>query len=320
MNHFEALISRRHGGYYYAINDDLREIPCRLRGNLKKNTDSRNLAVVGDRVSVSLLPDGTEGTINEILPRKSFVRRAKGYQRKYGQREEKQGQILIANVDQVVILLSAREPDFHPLLLDRFLIMVEAMELTPIVFINKCDLTTENEVEDFLSDYRQSGYQILPISVSSGLNMEKVKGLLDGKISFITGPSGAGKSSLALSLNPELNVQIGVWSERCKTGPQTTSATALHPLWKNTFLADTAGFSQIFLFHISRFVLREYYPEFRQLPPCTYSDCLHDGDEGCLVEKYARKGLLPLQRLERYRKLLGECNRIFPEYHIAPEK
>jgi ribosome biogenesis GTPase len=317
MQEFKGIVNRRHGGYFYVLDQDQSELPCKLKGSLKKDSDLRNLCVVGDRVSVELDDDALEGTITEIHERASFLRRAKGFQRKSEHRQSRHGQILISNIDQVILMIPAREPKFHPLLLDRFLIMVEAMELPPVIILNKWDLLKnrrKEEMEEFVNLYSSIGYTIIPCSFESGLNLDKIHSILDNKVTFMMGPSGAGKSTLANHFNQNLQLRTGIWSKKCKTGPQTTTATALYPLWENTFLADTAGFSQVYLFHLSKYVLREYYPEYRNLPPCLYSDCLHNGDDGCLVEEKIKDGSLDLERWNRYRQLISECNEQFPEY------
>ena len=81
--------------------------------------------------------------------------------------------------------------------------------------------------------------------------MDEFKSILKGKTSFLMGPSGAGKSSLINSICPQLDIRLGEWSERCKTGPQTTTVTQIYPIGEKTYIADTAGFSQVYLNHNS---------------------------------------------------------------------
>ncbi len=305
-DHSEAIITRRHGGYYFVMTKEGQEIACRIKGVLNKE-GKHNLAVVGDRVLLEI--NGETALIQKILPRESVLQRAKGFARKMGNKEHKEGQILIANIDQVFILMPCKEPDLHPLLLDRFLALVANMGLKAVIGVGKWDLAEDKEVlNQMLEPYEKCGYPVVRFSIKTGYQIDLVKQVLNGKVNFLMGPSGAGKSSLVNLLNKDLDLRTSSWSERCKTGPQTTTFTALYPLWANTFVADTAGFSQIFLFHVSKYDLRFLYPEFEGLPKCKYLDCLHDGEDGCLIEDYQAKNLVDTGRFMRYRKLLLECN------------
>ena len=181
------------------------------------------------------------------------MRRAKGYKRGYGGRDEREAQALIANIDQVLLTIPVKEPDFHPLLLDRFLCIVEFMEITPIILLNKWDLLESSDFEYFEKIklcYEKCGFKVVSLSLKSGLNMDEFKSILEGNTSFLMGPSGAGKSSLINSICPQLDIRLGEWSERCKTGPQTTTVTQIYPIGEKTYIADTAGFSQVYLNHI----------------------------------------------------------------------
>jgi len=287
-----------------------REIQCSLRGVLKKNESTTNLVVVGDRVRLEILEDGS-GIIEKVYDRKSVLRRAKGFRKSEDGKPARSGQILISNIDQVFVVVPVKEPDFHPLLLDRFLALVEHMELIPIILLHKWDLLKkreENEFEEWIKIYEESGFQTLSLSTLNEKNMNCFLPLLQGKTSFLMGPSGAGKSSLVHFLNPELEVRIGEWSEKCKSGQQTTTSTQLYPIEHQGFIADTAGFSQVFLKHIPRRHLHFCYPDFGEISPCKYHDCLHESEDGCQIKEAVQQKTLNRGRYERYLKLLEECD------------
>lgn len=308
-------VLRRHGGFYYCQNPDGSEIECRLKGVFKKGRRTTNLVVVGDHVQLEFLPDSDhKALIVDLLERHSVMRRAKGYQRSYGGRDAREAQALIANLDQVLLTIPVREPDFHPLLLDRFLCIVEFMELHPIILLNKWDLLEDDETGHFASIidcYVRSGFEILSLSLESGLNMDKFENLLRNKTSFLMGPSGAGKSSLINSICPDLDIRLGEWSDRCKTGPQTTTVTQIYSVGNDSYIADTAGFSQVYLSHIFWEELRYCYPEYRQIT-CKYQDCLHQSEDNCAVRELVRNGSLDRGRYDRYLKLLQECTQEQP--------
>ncbi|MCJ8344896.1 ribosome small subunit-dependent GTPase A, partial [bacterium] len=244
----KAIICGRFGGYFFVLDQEQKRFACKLKGSLKKQGDSRNLAVAGDHVLFEKIDDD-KGQITKIFPRRSTMRRAKGFHHKYSGRK-REAQVLIANIDQVLIIFPVKEPDFHPLLLDRFLAIILHMDLTPIIVLNKWDLLTKEEQEkyqSFVDEYREAGFTVICHSIVEKINHQQLVDEMTGKINFMLGPSGAGKSSLVKFLMPEIDIRLGIWSEKCKTGPQTTTATEIFALWKDTFLADTAGFSQLFL-------------------------------------------------------------------------
>lgn len=305
-----AIIHRRYGGYYFALDETMQEIQCSLKGSLRKNESTTNLVVVGDRVGLEILEDGS-GIIEEIHERKSALMRAKGYKKSEDGKPARSGQVLISNIDQVFIVLPAREPDFHPLLLDRFLALVEHMELLPIILINKWDLISKKELTEFkrwIAIYESCGYKTLSLSILTNEGMIDFLPILENKTSFLMGPSGAGKSSLVSQLNPQLEIRIGQWSKKCKSGQQTTTATQIYPIKRDCFIADTAGFSQIFLRHIPRRHLRFCYPDFGDIEPCKYHDCIHDAEDGCQIKEAVLKNEINEGRYERYLKLLQECD------------
>lgn len=306
----KAIIHRRYGGYYFALDETMVEIQCSLKGSLKKNESTTNLVVVGDRVQLEILEDGS-GIIEEIYNRKSVLARAKGFKKSEDGKPARSGQILISNIDQVFVVLPAREPDFHPLLLDRFLALVEYMELVPIILLNKWDLVSENQQSEYarwIQIYEACGYKVLGLSIRTNMGMADLLPLLENKTSFLMGPSGAGKSSLVRKLNPELDIRIGKWSKKCKSGQQTTTSTQIYPLKDGSFLADTAGFSQVFLKHIPKRHLRFCYPDFGDIEPCKYHDCVHDLEENCKIKEAVEKKQIDQERFERYLKLLQECD------------
>ena len=308
-------VLRRHGGFYYCEHPNGGEIECKLKGSFKKGRRTTNLVVVGDNVKLDFFPkQKRKALLVEVCKRHSVMRRAKGYQRSYGGRREREAQALIANIDQVLLTIPVKEPDFHPLLLDRFLCIVEHMEIEPVILFNKWDLLGnkgEEEFESILQCYENCGFRSLPVSLKSGKNMSEFESILKGKTSFLMGPSGAGKSSLINSICPQLDIRLGEWSDRCKTGPQTTTVTQIYPIGEKTYVADTAGFSQVFLSHIFWEELRFCYPEYRHLR-CKYQDCLHQSEDQCLVRDLVRRGSLDSGRYDRYQKLLGECTKEQP--------
>ena len=148
--------------------------------------------MVGDHVKLDFFSGQKfKALLLEVCERNTVMRRAKGYQRSYGGRVEREAQALIANIDQVLLTIPVKEPDFHPLLLDRFLCIVEFMEITPIVLLNKWDLLDVSDFKKFENirlSYEKCGFEVLPLSLKSGQNMDVFESILKGKTSFLMAP------------------------------------------------------------------------------------------------------------------------------------
>src|SRR5438874_4224463 len=166
--------------------DDGRELRCAIRGLLKDlSTDLRHVVVAGDIVWVRPESSG-DSLIERIEPRQHVLSRmSKGRQ-----------QILVANVDQLVIVASAAEPNLKPNLIDRFLVEAERMRIEPILCINKSDLVDPADLMPLVGVYGQMGYRVLLASAATGQGIDRLRRLISGKESVVAGQSGVGKSSL----------------------------------------------------------------------------------------------------------------------------
>src|SRR5581483_5735681 len=178
--------------------DDGRLVRCAVRRLLKTlATDERNIVTTGDRVWIHLAKSG-EGVIERVESRHGLlIRSSKG-------REH----VLVANVDQVVIVMALAEPDLKPHLIDRYLVSAEQGGLRPIVCLNKADLVDSALVQPLIGYYRQLGIVTLPTSAATGLGLDRLKRLLRGRESVFTGQSGVGKSSLLNAVQPGLGLAV----------------------------------------------------------------------------------------------------------------
>src|SRR2546428_725612 len=266
-----VVLARTAGGY--RVHPDAGELPATLRGKLK----SQAFARVGPG-DVGVLEGST---ISEIRPRRSVLaRRAAQGSSGAGPRR---AQPVAANVDQVIVVTSARDPEPSPRMIDRFLIIAEANGLPAAVVLNKIEL--DRAVEETLARrFKTAGYQLLGTSVKADEGLPALRDLLRGRHSVFTGASGAGKSSLLNALEPGLKLRVGVISEKWRTGKHTTTAAELVPVAGVGYVVDTPGLREIGAWGIDPNELGACFPEFRPyLDQCRFDNCRHLAEPGCAV-------------------------------------
>ena len=276
-----------------------------IRGKLFRD----NPPAVGD--FVRLEERAGAYTIAEVLPRRSELsRRAAGTE---GTRARKQ--VLIANVDQALVVLSAAQPDPVPAMLDRFLVVIEANRLEGLVVVNKMDLAKRADVEVMFAPYLKIGYALRLTSVYTGEGLGELRAALSGKSSVLVGPSGAGKSSLLNALYPGLDLRVGRVSEAYGKGRHTTVGGQLISLPGGASVADTAGLREVGLWVMPPNELPDCFPEFRPcMDNCRFNDCAHLSEPGCAVLAAVDKGGIHPARHESYVKLRAEAVQMWPRW------
>lgn len=286
------------GGVWRVLGADGATYECALRGRLKQG--GLKLAV-GDEVELDRAEPGDGLAIDKILPRRSkLARRVPGGG--HGER------IVVANVDQVVVVFALVKPTPHPRMLDRFLVIAEANELTARVVVNKVDLASEAEAEPLFADYVRAGYPVhLTSTKDGGRGLDALHDALQGRTSVLTGPSGVGKSSLMNALYPGLQLRVGEISESVNKGRHTTVGAWLYPLPDGGFVADTPGLREIGMWGLDPAHLDACFPEFRALTPsCRFADCTHTVEPECAVLDAMKSGDVSVTRHESYVKLRDE--------------
>jgi ribosome biogenesis GTPase / thiamine phosphate phosphatase len=276
-------------------------------GSLRRDTvssaaDTLKLAI-GDRVVLEQEESGSAWAIAEILPRRSqLARRAPGG----GQGER----IVAANVDQVVVVFAAANPEPHPRMLDRFLVIAEANELAARIVINKVELVGGASVaHERWGDYERAGYPVHYTSVKRAEGLDALHAAFAGVVSVLTGPSGVGKSSLLNAIFTGLNLRVGEISESVNKGRHTTVGGYLHPLpgAEGGYVADTPGLREVGMWALSPTELDTCFPEFRPfLDGCRFGDCTHRVEPGCAIRDAVARGDVSRARYESYLKMRGE--------------
>lgn len=286
---------------------------CTLKGSLKKEkTKQKNLITVGDWVHFEKKGQDS-GAIAHIEKRTSFLIRAENLSRR-------KQQLIAANIDQVFIVTSVVSPKFKPLLIDRYILSAHKGNMTPIVLINKIDLLDDppegilkEEIaaekisfEEFLTAYQPLDIPIIPLSVSTGKNLDHLKALMENKTSVFSGQSGVGKSSL---INAILGSDLPVGPIALKTnkGSHTTTAAELIPLAYEGFCIDTPGIKSFGLWDNDPSSIMEIFPDFLTLAPaCKFPNCTHIHEPGCAIKKGLEEKTIHPLRYASYLTLLED--------------
>ena len=298
-----GLIIKAQSGFF-TVKTDGGTFTCQLRGRLKKTRVATDIAAIGDRVTVLLLPDGT-GAIEEVLPRSRVLSRSApsaGGRRSYTRSGTEQ--VIVANPDQAIFIFACAEPAPHLRMLDRFLVAAERAEIPAVVCANKSDLVSADAPEAQFGPYRKIGYPVLFTSAKTGTGVEAFRAVLRGKLSVLSGPSGVGKSSLLNAIQPGLGLAVSHISHLLQKGRHTTVAPELIELAEGGYVADTPGLRAIAFWDIDPEELDAYFPEIRPLVEyCSFGDCTHENTPGCAVLRAVEEGKVSPERYDSFLRL-----------------
>ena len=279
------IISNISNLYQVKIEDEI--VECKVRGKLKQEQLS---PVVGDYVEVERLENEEgKGIINSIIPRIMYSKRPK-----------------LANLTQIILVVSLKSPKPDLLLLDKQLAYAEYLNIRPIICINKIDLGDIQIAEEIHNVYEQIGYEVIDTNAKEKIGIDKVKKLLYGQITAFSGNSGVGKSTLINSIFGEEKTLEGIVSAKNKRGKNTTTSTTLYEIGEG-YIADTPGFSTFEISEISSDELAKYFVEFKNyIQECEYGDCEHIKEEKCGIKLALSQNKIDFGRYERYCRILKE--------------
>jgi ribosome biogenesis GTPase / thiamine phosphate phosphatase len=297
------LIVKAQSGFFQ-VHTERGDFTCHLRGKLKQQRRSTDLAAIGDRVEISLQEAG--GMIETVAPRvRVLSRQAPGRGGRGSARQDPGAeQVLVANPDQVALVFACAQPAPHLRMLDRFLVMAEANKLPAIICANKIDLVPPRAARDLFELYRTLGYAVVYTSAATGQGVDELRQLLHGKISVLSGPSGVGKSSLLNALQPGLGLQARAVSEATFKGRHTTVYSELLPLADGGYVADTPGIRSLGLWDVEPEELDGYFVDIKPfVGSCEFGDCTHLTEPGCAVCRAVENGQIAPSRYESYRRL-----------------
>lgn len=297
-----GLVLRARSGFYTIATAEGDLVEARLRGRMKKDRQASDLAVIGDRVTVERLPDGT-GAIDSVEPRQGRFSR-----RQPGPRGSWREDVIVANPDLVAVVFSADRPPPNPRLIDRFLVVAEYNDVPVLLVANKVDLVGSEAARVLFGPYERIGYDVVYASAKADIGLEDLRSRLAGNLSIVTGPSGVGKSTLLNALQPGLQLVTGeVSGAESGKGKHTTTHAELHPLDgpAGGYVADTPGIRELGLWQIPSSELASCFPEFRpHLGSCAFNDCTHLHEPRCGLRAAVEDGAVSEARYDSYRRLL----------------
>jgi len=217
----------------------------------------------------------------------------------------------VANIDQLVIVVSQAIPVTDPYLIDRIIAIAVGRKCQCVVCVNKCDLDAG---DDLYRIYTAAGFSTVRVSAKTGEGMERLRELITGKVSTFTGNSGVGKSSILNALHPGFSLETGDVSEKLGRGRHTTRHVELFALDENTLIADTPGFSSFDAdkMDICRKEELQYcFPDFTPyLDKCMFQDCAHVKEKGCAVLEALDRGEIQPTRHASYVRLYEQAKAI----------
>lgn len=289
------VIEMSKGLYRVELKD--RVVQCHARGTLDAvETGYTNPVAVGDQVIVR--HNGAGSVIEAVLPRHSVLARPDVFR---GHLQ----QIIVANADQWLIVLSWREPALWLELLDRYLVTAARSDLPVVICINKVDLAEDQaECQAILAPYYALDYEVILTSARTGEGIAALRELLRRRLTVLTGLSGVGKSSLLSAVQPGLDLRTGRVSEHSGEGRHTTTQSTLLRLDPETTVVDTPGIREFGLSGLSRPELVQFFPEIEALGyDCRFKNCTHLSEPGCAVQAGVRTGSLAASRYHSYQKI-----------------
>ncbi|MBQ3415743.1 MAG: ribosome small subunit-dependent GTPase A [Clostridia bacterium] len=258
------------------------------RGKLK-NTEIQ--PVVGDNVEITVIDnENKKAVIEKVINRKTYIKRPK-----------------LANITQILCVISSKNPKPDLLLLDKQLAFAEFLGIKPVIILNKIDLDEKNVFKEIEKIYTKIGYQVFETEAKNKKGIEKLRKVLKNNINAFSGNSGVGKSTLINAIFNKEITQEGEISNKNKKGKNTTTSIKLYEIDDNTYIADTPGFSTFDISEINSNNLDKYFKEFTDvMKNCEFVGCTHIKEENCGIKKAIEEGKIDVNRYERFCKIYNE--------------
>lgn len=295
----KGLVTKSTGSWYQVLGEDGNRYECRIKGKFRtKDIKTTNPIAVGDHVLFELEPEEEGvGVITELAPRKNYIiRRSVNL--------SKQTQIIGANLDQALLVITLASPPTSLGFIDRFLVTAEAYGIPALLVFNKLDLFSEEGLEilqEYKTIYTSIGYPCFEVSALEGTNIVLLKEVLKDRTTLVSGHSGVGKSTLINALIPDINLKtadISAWSDK---GKHTTTFAEMLELPFCGKLIDTPGIRELGVVDIEQQELSHFFPEMRNLlNQCKYHNCRHINEPGCVVQEAVEEGEIEQSRYDSY--------------------
>lgn len=298
-----GLIIKNTGSWYTVKTDDGRIVECKVKGNFRlKGIRSTTPVAVGDYVDIIMNPEGT-ALISAIDDRKNYIiRKASNL--------SKQSQIIAANLDQALLIITIKQPETSTTFIDRFLAGAEAYRVPVVLVFNKTDLLNDDErryQQQMVELYETIGYPCIEISAETGMGIDQLQTLLKQKVTLVSGNSGVGKSTLINAIIPHAEQRTAEISNAHGTGMHTTTFSEMIELAEGGYLIDTPGIKGFGTFDIEREELTSYFKEiFEFSKDCKFNNCTHTHEPGCAVIQAVENHYISVSRYQSYLNMLED--------------
>ena len=300
----KGLVIKNTGSWVTVRLDDGGIVNCKMRGVLRlKGLRCTNPVAVGDMVQVQD-KGGDAPVVGDIEPRRNYIiRRASNLSKEF--------QIIAANLDQAVLVVTLTNPVTSTTFIDRFLATAEAYRVPAVLAFNKVDLLNtdalRHELQELSQLYQSIGYPVVMMSATTGEGADALRHVLAGKMSLLSGNSGVGKSSIINLLVPNAHVKVGDVSHTHHKGMHTTTFSELLDLPGGGAIIDTPGVKAFGTIDFERAQVAHYFPEiFHVSAQCRFNNCTHTHEPGCAVLAAVERGEISLSRYTSYMSILDE--------------
>lgn len=272
----------------YRIKAESKIYEATARGKFKQNEIT---PVVGDNVEFEILDEeNRKAVIEEIRERKVYIKRPK-----------------LANITQIIFVVSSKDPKPDLLMLDKQLAFAEFLKINSVIVLNKTDLDKKEEFKEIKQIYEKIGYKVIITDAKKKQGIEELKVEMKNNINAFSGNSGVGKSTLINGIFDKDITEEGEISKRNKRGKNTTTSIKLYEIDDNTYIADTPGFSTFDVAEIESKELEKYFREFKEnIINCEFVGCTHIKEEKCGVKKAIEEGKIDISRYNRFCKIYNE--------------
>lgn len=269
----------------YKVKSQNKTYEATARGKFKKNNI---IPVVGDIVEIRIMDEtNKKAVIENIFPRKAYIKRPK-----------------LSNMTQIVFVISSKDPKPDLLMLDKQLAFAEYIGVKSIIVLNKTDLDKKEEFKNIENTYSKIGYKVILTNAKIKEGIANLKKELKNNINAFSGNSGVGKSTLINGIFNKNITQEGEISKKNRRGKNTTTSVKLYEIERDTYIADTPGFSTFEIAEIESKELCNYFKEFQKfISDCEFIGCTHIKEKNCGIKKAVENGHIDKHRYERFCKI-----------------
>ncbi|MDB5283541.1 MAG: Small ribosomal subunit biosis GTPase RsgA [Bacteroidota bacterium] len=301
-----GVVIKSTGSWYEVRTESGKLIKCRLKGIFRldqsKEKDSNPIAV-GDNVVIEKGEDEESWMIAEIEKRRNYIVRT-------SPKHKGARQIIAANIDQCLLIVTMASPRTSTGFIDRFLLTCEAYHIPTVIVFNKQDILEgkAKKKQEFVADiYQKIHYKTAFVSALNRQHLDELKALMKDKVSLIAGHSGVGKSTLLNAVQPDLGLRTEAISRITGKGMHTTTNAEMHPLDFGGYVIDTPGIREFGLMHFKPEEISHYYVEMREvLNNCKFNNCVHENEPGCAVRQAYNEGKISEERYVNYLTILND--------------